>query len=420
MKRLFTLLILFFIVGLTAKEATGQECSATYDCWNVSVVDVNAIDHTITFDVDGTACSSDISFFAVEISDESDVEGHSSTANYHWEFTDNTGKPGFPSFKFELQENAKQHQFTIDFSNDFTIPDDLRIAAKNGGGPEVERFRFEDLQSCLYKDLTLTSMCNWSYEHPPEFPNGKAWRVINPNSYDVFIDYVEVYGHANYHTDGLIATPEPDRIFFSTPDVGQPNTIKIYYTVNGEQRQETKAANTCVLPVELVSFDYTVDGRDVILTWETASETNNAGFEVQRDEHTIAFVDGNGTTTVPQSYSFRDNELNPNNYTYRLKQVDFDGAFEYSPSVEVSIEAREFYVTEPYPNPSIGFVQLRVDNVTSTQNQMDVYDIMGRKVLSYTNVDGIKLIDTSQLAAGKYFVRVQNHNTLITKTFIVK
>ncbi|NBC15802.1 MAG: hypothetical protein GVY18_00640, partial [Bacteroidetes bacterium] len=115
-----------------------------------------------------------------------------------------------------------------------------------------------------------------------------------------------------------------------------------------------------VLPVELTSFDATVDGEDVILRWATASETNNAGFDVQvldadgaaKSWSTLAFVDGHGTTTEPRSYHHRTATLEAGTHTFRLKQIDFDGAFEYSPEVEVVIGLPEQYVVEPaYPNP---------------------------------------------------------------------
>jgi hypothetical protein len=87
-----------------------------------------------------------------------------------------------------------------------------------------------------------------------------------------------------------------------------------------------------VVPVELSSFTANVNGTDVNLTWSTATETNNNGFEVQRKSGeefvTIGFVRGNGTTTEIQNYSYTDSKLSVGSYSYRLKQVDFDGTFE--------------------------------------------------------------------------------------------
>jgi len=93
-----------------------------------------------------------------------------------------------------------------------------------------------------------------------------------------------------------------------------------------------------VIPVELTSFTASVNERDVILNWTTATELNNQGFEIQRnsgnDFQVVGFVNGHGTTTETQEYSFTD-AVTTGSYSYRLKQVDFDGTFEYSDVVKV-------------------------------------------------------------------------------------
>ncbi len=96
-----------------------------------------------------------------------------------------------------------------------------------------------------------------------------------------------------------------------------------------------------VIPVELTSFTATVQGNAVHLNWSTSTETNNKGFEIERlqdskieilkDWELIGFVEGNGSTTEPINYSFIDENVQPGVYQYRLKQIDFDGTFTYSP-----------------------------------------------------------------------------------------
>ena len=104
-----------------------------------------------------------------------------------------------------------------------------------------------------------------------------------------------------------------------------------------------------IVPVELVSFAATSDMNDVILTWYTATETNNRGFEVQRkttgEFESINFVEGMGTTTETQNYLFRDSDLLSGTYTYRLKQMDFDGSFAYSDEVEIDIEQPSVFLS---------------------------------------------------------------------------
>jgi len=110
------------------------------------------------------------------------------------------------------------------------------------------------------------------------------------------------------------------------------------------------------VPVELVSFSADPGNKGIHLSWTTASELNNNGFEVKRsvnekDFYTIGFIKGCGTTTALNSYSFFDSPGNSGTYYYRLKQVDFNGTSTYSGIVSVSFNPNTFILTQNYPNP---------------------------------------------------------------------
>ena len=111
------------------------------------------------------------------------------------------------------------------------------------------------------------------------------------------------------------------------------------------------------LPVELISFTVTAQNQNVLLNWSTASELNNNGFEVQRsllssEYVTVGFVKGAGTSSLHQEYFFTDQNLSNGKYSYRLKQIDFDGTFEYSDEVEVIVVSLDNYsLINNYPNP---------------------------------------------------------------------
>ena len=120
------------------------------------------------------------------------------------------------------------------------------------------------------------------------------------------------------------------------------------------------------IPVELTSFTATTNGKEVLLNWSTATELNNYGFKVQRSNNnkefvTIGFVNGNSTTTEQHTYTYADKNLSNGKYYYRLKQMDYDGSYEYSDVVEVEWRAFNTYLLEQnYPNPfnpttTIGF-----------------------------------------------------------------
>ena len=103
-----------------------------------------------------------------------------------------------------------------------------------------------------------------------------------------------------------------------------------------------EAINLIPVPVELTTFNAVYSNGKVNLEWITATETNNYGFEVERRDgnlsfQTIGFVSGAGTSTNRVTYNFTDNNLSSNKYYYRLKQIDFDGIYEYSQEVLVDI-----------------------------------------------------------------------------------
>ncbi|MCY7362944.1 MAG: hypothetical protein LH629_12900, partial [Ignavibacteria bacterium] len=116
------------------------------------------------------------------------------------------------------------------------------------------------------------------------------------------------------------------------------------------------------LPVELASFSSSISGNNVNLNWTTSSEINNAGFDVERSNVNsqtanewmkIGYVKGNGSVSTLQNYIFTDRFLNSGKYKYRLKQIDFNGNFEYfnlNSDVEIGTP-NEFSLSQNYPNP---------------------------------------------------------------------
>lgn len=189
-----------------------------------------------------------------------------------------------------------------------------------------------------------------------------------------------------------------------------------FVTVSGE----------ALLPVELTSFTAIANRMNADLQWSTATEVNNFGFEVQRKSidtwSKAGFIDGAGTTNAPKEYSFSDNNLSSGNYSYRLKQIDRDGKFSYSKSVEVTITEvpKEFALSQNYPNPFNPSTMINYQLPTSSNVTLTVYDAIG-KVMT-TLVNEVKeagnysvQFDASYLSSGVYFYTITAGNFTATK-----
>jgi hypothetical protein len=161
-----------------------------------------------------------------------------------------------------------------------------------------------------------------------------------------------------------------------------------------------------LIPVELISFTAEVVNNEVKLSWQTATETNNSGFEVHRKKsevrsqetewETIGFIPGDGTTTEINFYSFVDKNVTSGNYQYRLKQIDFDGSYTYSIFVEVEVAAPNvFSLEQNYPNPFnpstiIKFTIPETDNpllggARGGLVTLKIYDILGNEIAILVN-----------------------------------
>jgi hypothetical protein len=158
----------------------------------------------------------------------------------------------------------------------------------------------------------------------------------------------------------------------------------------------------CILPVELTSFSASSVNKDVILNWATATETNNSGFNIERKAinsswETIGFVAGFGTTTETKSYSFADQKLEAGTYTYRLKQIDFDGTFEYSNEVEVVVDftPKEYALSQNYPNPFNPETKIQYQLPQAGNVTIKIYNALGQEVKTLVN---------EQAEAGSYYV----------------
>lgn len=167
----------------------------------------------------------------------------------------------------------------------------------------------------------------------------------------------------------------------------------------GRSAYETDLAMV-VLPVELTSFTASLNDKDIILNWKTASETNNYGFEVQKSKDgvnylTLGFVKGQGNTSSGASYSYIDRGTEGKNY-YRLKQIDFDGSFSYSNVVETeNYTVTGYRLYQNYPNPFNPITRISFNMAVAGEAELSVYNSLGEKVGTLLK---------SNISAGKHSV----------------
>ncbi|MEN0005995.1 MAG: T9SS type A sorting domain-containing protein [Bacteroidota bacterium] len=183
------------------------------------------------------------------------------------------------------------------------------------------------------------------------------------------------------------------------------------------------AANCSTLPVELTFFKgQFVQDRGVKLFWKTASEINNRGFELERVANagenwaTIAFIDGMGNTSADQFYTFMDKRPAAGSNYYRLRQIDFDGQFEYSNIVAVEALAAEQQLIF-YPITATDEINLKIvrSNYAVLPPTILFFDLMGRKVGQYE--DGRTTFDVSAWPHGTYIAVVKFDNQTIVQRF---
>lgn len=188
------------------------------------------------------------------------------------------------------------------------------------------------------------------------------------------------------------------------------------------------------LPVELLSFSSFVVDNDVTLNWSTATETNNAGFQIERSKklevrseewNSIGFVNGSGTTTKIKSYSYKDENLAAGKYLYRLKQIDLDGTFEYSNIIEAEVlSPSEFILEQNYPNPFNPNTRIQFAIGSKQFVSLKIFNSLGEEAASLVNEEksaGFYKIDfnASHLSSGIYYYKIIAGDFVQTRKMIL-
>jgi len=190
------------------------------------------------------------------------------------------------------------------------------------------------------------------------------------------------------------------------------------------------------LPVELSSFSAIILDEGVKLNWQTVTEVNNYGFEVERlqdyeieklqDWTNIGFVQGHGNSNSPKNYSFLDETVLRGKYSYRLKQIDTDGQFEYSKIIYVDLNSpAELELSQNYPNPFNPTTTIKFTLSESQNAQVKVFDLLGNEIC--TLFDGTAErgrlyqveFNGADLPSGIYFYRLETEQNVENRKMLL-
>jgi len=267
----------------------------------------------------------------------------------------------------------------------------------------------KDSATSIEHNITIAGLSsNLTAAHFHNAASGVAGGVVHPISFTDSSSSGAWTGFAQ----NIISELLKNRLYFNVHTTNNPG---------GEIRGQINFSNIVSgnIPVELISFSASVKENSITLSWSTATETNNRGFEIQRQDGsttylTIGFIQGKGTSTEVQSYSFVDENLTSGKYSYRLKQIDFDGRFEYSNVVNINIGTPlSFELSQNYPNPFNPTTTINFTLPEKTNVILKVYNILGSQVAQVLNEvkdAGSYSINfnAAGLASGIYIYKISN------------
>ena len=244
--------------------------------------------------------------------------------------------------------------------------------------------------------------------------NGLIFLTISSNIQNGEKVFFKFYYDQNNIIKNLIDTIS----FFNMNEIG---TLTDPYIFNAAQ-----------VPVELTSFTFSMANNSVVLNWTTATEVNNNGFAIERSAdrenwEQIEFLAGKGTTTEPQTYAFVDiSIINSGTYFYRLKQIDFDGSFEYSPELIVFVDLipQTYILTQNYPNPFNPSTKINYSLPTASFVSIKIYDALGNEIMTLVNESKDAgyyetTFDASEFASGIYLYKMESGNYVQVKKMII-
>ncbi len=230
--------------------------------------------------------------------------------------------------------------------------------------------------------------------------------------------------HCAYYTTGSFTN---NATYIISGGSGGAGGSASYNGVSGNNGNTTIVqSSNSALPVELTSFTASIADNKVNLNWQTVTEVNNYGFEIERTAYIniawekVGFVQGHGNSNSPNDYSFIDKPNSRSTFKYRLKQIDTDGKYEYSPEVEVNLNApSDFSVKQNFPNPFNPSTKIEFSIPSDNNVEIKVFNVLGMEVTTLLNehrqagMHSVEFNSSSTaggLSSGIYFYKVVSGN----------
>lgn len=234
----------------------------------------------------------------------------------------------------------------------------------------------------------------------------------------------------------LLSTSPTTQNKFPTMDIGSNNYLHVAY--QGLEESETEIYYTKTkhaVPVELSSFKFEIQKDYILLTWQTSSESNNYGFDIERSKNKIeflkiGFIRGKGTTNKSNNYEFIDKNPLAGKQYYRLKQIDYDGSFHYSEILEA--EGRQtdnFILLQNYPNPFNSETEIKFNLLKESHVMLNIYNSLGEIINTFVNKSFLPGLHTitwngtdqfnKELPSGMYWYQIEWDNGFQRKKMIL-
>jgi glycosidase len=258
---------------------------------------------------------------------------------------------------------------------------------------------------------------------------------------EVRFDVSTLGGISDASNVAVYSRPSEDTGSFSKLSTSYNSEANELVAKTGSFSEFVLASDSEALPVELAGFEAALtEAQTVRLSWQTAGETNNAGFQVQRrvvrsaeagsragaGEWTdVDFVGGAGTTDEAQTYRFTDEvPFEADSVRYRLKQVDTDGSARLTDAVSVRLGTPDrLTLRAPFPNPVRGQATIRYAVPERQDVSLELFDVMGRRVRTLTRSpqEGRheRQLDASGLSSGMYILRLRGTDRVETRRITV-